>query len=256
MFTFRTLTTIGLVLVLAAGASAANKKARSGGNHAKAKVHQPNQSRQFASKSAPRAAGNFDPFDPDNDYDEDHLKKFPHRFPSSNSRGKSYGGKLNVVEEDDIDTEEVPKNRARSTKSGGKSYGGTPNVAPKGVNPYEDEEEWEDPRIRATSTKSGGKSYGGTLNEAPRLAEPEEDDIDTEEVAKIRARSSNSGGKPGKFGPQKGLTPPLGTGKGDFKTAGGTTNGTQLRSGPPAAMTSLNTADKTASDILKARMPK
>jgi len=43
MFTLRTLTTVGLILVLATGASAADKKGRSGNSHAKAKVQSGNK---------------------------------------------------------------------------------------------------------------------------------------------------------------------------------------------------------------------
>ncbi len=45
MFTLRTLTMVGLVLVLASGASAQDKKGRSGNNHAKGNVQQRNQSK-------------------------------------------------------------------------------------------------------------------------------------------------------------------------------------------------------------------
>lgn len=51
MFALRTLTTVGLVLVLAAGVSAADKKGRPGNYHPKGKVQQ-----RDTTKGAPRNA--------------------------------------------------------------------------------------------------------------------------------------------------------------------------------------------------------
>jgi hypothetical protein len=59
MCTFRTITTVGLVLVLAAGAFAADKNGRPGNHQAKPKVQQPNRSKAAQFNPKERAPKGF-----------------------------------------------------------------------------------------------------------------------------------------------------------------------------------------------------
>ncbi len=129
MCTFRTLTTVSLVLVLAAGGAAAERKGGSGNHHTKAKVQQPNRTKAaqvngkfapaslrcptvgtkqepyltFAPKSGARSGKTSDP-------EPSHGDTLTHELKT--------GSKVNPVSDAEFNPKEEPAGRSRSSRKG------------------------------------------------------------------------------------------------------------------------------------------